>query len=165
MNIVKKQKDMKTHQQHFPEGTWFAVPLRDGGFCRGLMARTDGKGRAFGYFFGPKASSADELPNVSGLRPTDAILVGRFGDLGLISGKWKVIGKAAPWDRAAWPMLPFIRVDEKADTAMMTTLNDEFEIISDEPCDPSLAKAFPKDSMMGYGFVEIRLTRLLNPEV
>ncbi len=153
---------MKSSKQKIPEGTWFAVPLRDGGFCRGLMARTDGKGSSFGYFFGPKKATIEDLPDVSGLHPNDAILVGRFGDLGLLNGEWKVIEKDTQWDRTAWPMPPFIRVDEKANTAMKTTFNDNFEIISDVPCDPSLAILFPKDSSMGYGFVEIRLTRLLN---
>ncbi len=153
---------MKNSKREYPEGTWFAVPLRDGGFCRGLMARTDGEGRAFGYFFGPKMTTIEELANISGLHPSDAILVGRFGDLGLLNGEWKVIEKDAQFDRTAWPIPPFIRVDEEANTAMKATFNDNFEIISDEPCDPSLAKMFPKDSLMGYGFVEIKLTRLLN---
>jgi len=153
---------MKNSKLEFPEGTWFAVPLRDGGFCRGLMARNFGKGIAFGYFFGPKKPTIEDLPSVPGLRPRDAILVGRFGDLGLLNGEWKVIGRDAPWDRTAWPLPPFIRVDEGTNTAMMTTFDDNLKIISDEPCDPSLAAVFPEDGSMGYGFVEIRLTRLLS---
>lgn len=152
---------MKNSKQEFPEGTWFAVPLRDGGFCRGLLARTTGKGRAFGYFFGPKMATIEELPDVSHLLPRDAILVGRFGDLGLLNGEWKVIKKDAQWDRANWPIPPFIAVDVVANTAMKTIFNDNFQVISYQPCDPSLADQFPKDGLMGYGFVEITLTRLL----
>ena len=153
---------MKNSKRKFPEGTWFAVPLRDGGFCRGLIARTNGTGIAFGYFFGPKKATIEELPKVSALNPNDAILIGQFGDLGLLNGEWKVIDKNTHWDRTAWPIPQFIRVDEETNTATKTTFDDNLEIISEESCDPSNANVFPEDSLMGYGFVEIRLTRLLN---
>lgn len=153
---------MKTSNQTISEGTWFVVPLRNGGFCRGLLARTNGKGIAFGYFFGPKRETVDALPRVSDLRSCDAILIGQFGDLGLLKGEWKIVGQDLEWDRTLWPMPPFVRVDEDAGTAMMATYNDDFDIVSDEPCDPSLAEEFPKDSLMGYGFVEIKLTRMLD---
>lgn len=153
---------MKNSKREFPEGTWFAIPLRDGGYCRGLVARTTGKGRALGYFFGPKKATIEELPDVSSLLPIDAILVGRFGDLGLLNGEWKVIKKDAQWDRATWPIPPFITVDVEAKSAMKTIFNDNLEIISYQHCDPSLADQFPKDGLMGYRFVEIMLTRLLS---
>ena len=152
---------MKNSKSTVPEGTWFAVPLRDGGFCRGLMARTNGKGFSFGYFFGPKKATIDELPDVSGLQPNDAVLIGRFGDLGLLNGEWKVIHNDTHWDRTAWPMPAFVRLDKNACTAMQTKFNDNFEIIFNEPCDPSLANVLPEDSSMGYGYVEISLTELL----
>ena len=155
---------MRSSKRKHPEGTWFAVPLRDGGFCRGLMARTNGKGSAFGYFFGPKKATIEELPNVSDLHPKDAILLGQFGDLGLLNGEWKAFEKDTYWGRTDWPLPPFVRVNEETNTATKTTYNDNLEIISEEPCDPSLANIFPEDCLMGYGFVEITLTHLLISE-
>ena len=36
----------------YREGDWFAVPLRDGGYAAGLIARANPKGVLLGYFFG-----------------------------------------------------------------------------------------------------------------
>jgi hypothetical protein len=152
---------MNESSDRFPDGTWFVVPLRDGGFCRGLLAKANTKGVAFGYFFGPKNDTPSKLPPVAELRPCDAILIGRFGDLGLLSGEWRITDRDAQWDRDAWPMPPFVRLNEEDGIAMKAVYNDDLEILSEEPCDPSLAAEFPKDSLMGYGFVELKLTRLL----
>jgi hypothetical protein len=38
----------------YREGDWFAVPLRNGGFAVGLVARANPKAALLGYFFGPK---------------------------------------------------------------------------------------------------------------
>jgi len=38
------------------------------------------------------------------------------------------------------------------------------KFISEKKCDPSLASSYPDDGLMGYGAIEIRLTKLLNSD-
>ncbi|MCI0527762.1 MAG: immunity 26/phosphotriesterase HocA family protein [Nitrospira sp.] len=83
---------MARRKINYSEGTCFAAPLRKGGFARGVVARMDGQGIVFGYFFGPQLSSMEETQVTSELQSERAILCGRFGDLGLLKGEWKIIG-------------------------------------------------------------------------
>ena len=153
---------MRSSKRDFPEGTWFSVPLRNGGFAQGVVARTTGEGVVFGYFFGPKADSVEALAPRDDLTVSDAVLVGKFGDRGFIEGTWSKLSNDQNWSRSQWPMTPFIRVDEVAGSACLSTYDDDFNLLSDEPCDPTLADKHPRDSLMGYGSVEIKLTRLLD---
>ena len=42
----------------YSEGSVFLVPLRNGGYARGVVARATGEGKGlFGYFFGPRLAS------------------------------------------------------------------------------------------------------------
>lgn len=55
------------------EGTVFLVPLRAEGYAVGVLARANGEGQCFGYFFGRRVMGPDEV-NVSKLAPEDAVL-------------------------------------------------------------------------------------------
>jgi Immunity protein 26 len=148
----------------YREGTWFTVPLRNGGYSVGVIARMDAEGGAFGYFFGPKQTEIPSLDNIKHLSATDAVLRARFGALGLLNGEWTVLGATPDWNRDAWPLLPFINVDDESNRAVKVILSDQnLEFISQEPCDARLAKDFPEDACYGYGAVEIVLTKLLDP--
>jgi len=84
----------------YREGTWFAVPLQEGGFAAGLVARTTSRGRVIlCYFFGPRQESVPILAEVEGLQPSGAIRALRVGDLGLIQGDWPIVGQSAAWYR------------------------------------------------------------------
>lgn len=39
------------------KGAVFLIPLRDFGYAIGVLARSDGDGQCFGYFFGPRVKS------------------------------------------------------------------------------------------------------------
>src|ERR1051326_1156729 len=101
---MTKEKSKIQHE----EGTVFAVPLRSNGYVRGVIARLNERGLLFAYFFGPKLLSLDHFA-LADLSPDRAILIGKCGDLGLLEGKWPVIGRIVPWKRALWPMPPLIR--------------------------------------------------------
>ncbi len=62
-------------KQKYGEGDWFAVPLRNGGYALGVVARRDGRGGIIGYFFGQKYSAPPSLDEVTSKTATDAILV------------------------------------------------------------------------------------------
>lgn len=152
---------MKNKQLPYSEGTWFAVPLRDGGFGAGIVARSAGNGCLFGYFFGPRRDHVPLLAEVEGLLPADALWIGQFGDLGILNGEWRILGKSGNWDRSLWPLPQFVRVDNISGKAWKATYSDDLQLIREEPCDAALRGELPQDALWGYGAVEKRLTRLL----
>jgi hypothetical protein len=72
----------------YQNGTWFAVPLRNGGFGTVVVASHSPDGVILVYLFGPKRSQAARLADLEGLTKADAIKVSIAGDLGLIEGSW-----------------------------------------------------------------------------
>lgn len=147
----------------YREGDCFVVPLRDGRKAVGVVARMNGKGGAIGYFFGPAYAQIPATDVLARLAPKDAVLVANFGDLGLLRGQWKVVGWIEPWQREDWPLPVFVRRDAVTGTPRKAVyrepnLNIEVELL---PCSEEEAKRLPKDGIMGSGFVEIRLTKLL----
>src|SRR6266478_2941838 len=95
----------------YSEGTVFLVPLRTGGYARGVVARASSKGKVLlGYFFGPRLVSSD-AGELGDLDPAKAILRVRFGDLGLINGEWTIRSRIVRWNRSEWPMPDFLRED------------------------------------------------------
>jgi hypothetical protein len=93
------------------EGSVFLVPLRNGGYARGVVARASSAGKVLlGYFFGPRLLSPNPV-EVEDLDPTHAVLKVRSGDLGLMNGAWPIIGKIPHWDRTRWLVPLFVRKD------------------------------------------------------
>jgi hypothetical protein len=98
----------------YGEGDWFAVPLREGGFAVGVIARAmpHKEGILLGYFFGPRRDDVPTLDELKSLSASDAVLVDRFGHLGLVRGTWPLLGRIDGWDRGAWPTPAFGRFEE-----------------------------------------------------
>jgi hypothetical protein len=152
---------MNRQRLPYAEGNWFAVPLRNGGYARGVIARADGRGKALGYFFGPRMPEVPRSDGLETLRSRDAVLVALFGDLGFLRGEWPVIGKVTSWQRGEWPLPTFVRVDANAGKAWETTYDeDTLKCIAERVCSPALATVHPYDALYGYGAVEIELTKL-----
>lgn len=79
----------------FGEGDWFALPIKDGGWALGLIARRRPRSSTLlGYFFGPRRQSPPILADATGLDPSDADLIHVFGYLGLKNGEWPVLGNS-----------------------------------------------------------------------
>jgi hypothetical protein len=161
-----KQDDdlmMAKHQYGYDVGSIFCVPLRDGGYARGIVARCDHQGLVFGYFFGPRMQSESECVHAGDLKPEDAILLGQFGDIGLRNGEWRLTGSVEPWSPDEWPMPAF---SSPADDTSMVTITDYDDNTLNTKSVRKVAQSeetakLPVDRVMGYGSVEIRLTRLL----
>jgi hypothetical protein len=147
----------------YREGDWFAVPLRDGGYGAGLIARASPGGVLLGYFFGPLRSEVPELEDVRELRPADAVLVRRLGHLGIMQGRWPLLGRVDDWDRREWPTPVFIRYEELTGRSFRVFYddNDPNRVLRYEQVAPGEAEQGPKDGLMGAGFAEGALTRLL----
>jgi len=97
---------LKQMKPKFGPGDWFAVPLSDGTWAAGRIARRGGP-TLVGYFFGPRRREVPTLAEVASLRPEDAVYVRKFGYLGLREGEWPILGGAEEFDRASWPMPMF----------------------------------------------------------
>lgn len=154
-----------TPQLPYSEGDLFAVPLRKGGYAVGLIARTRPQGEVvFGYFFGPRREALPGAQDLQTLTPTDAVLVGQFGDLRLIRGDWPMLGRLRSWKREHWPMPAFVRVDDVSNEARLIRYSedDPNHEIANLPCTAEQAERLPRDAMMGAGAVEIRLTKRLH---
>jgi hypothetical protein len=147
----------------YREGDWFAVPLRDGGFGVGVIARANPKAVLLGYFFGPRRSEVPSLDDVAVLKPGDAVLVRKFGHLGIVEGKWPLLGRLDDWDRRDWPTPVFVRYEELTGRSFRVFCDDDNpnRVLREEQVAPGEAEQAPKDGLMGAGFAEGALTRLL----
>jgi hypothetical protein len=149
-------------KRSYGEGSVFLVPLRDGGYARGVIARAGPDGKVlFGYFFGPRLASNAEVP-FEDLNPATALLHVRFGALGLLRGDWPVLAKLPSWDRSEWPMHDFARRDplgQRKARLVHYSNDDPSRIEAEFPIDDDAGLA--TDSLSGYGAVEIKLTKLL----
>ncbi|WP_198152979.1 Imm26 family immunity protein [Pseudofrankia sp. DC12] len=135
----------------YREGDWFAVPLREGGYAIGIVARANRDGVLLGYFFGPRRDAVPTLADVQGLLPGDAALVGKFGHLGLKQGKWLVLGRLDGWHRDLWPMPALVRYEELSGRSFKVFYDDDDpnRLIREEEILPGAAEQGPKDGLMG----------------
>lgn len=146
----------------YSEGTLFAVPLRQGGFAVGVVARASIKGKVIlSYFFGPHRTSVPSLAEVEKLKPSEAVRVLQVGDLSLLNGTWPIIGRGASWERSEWPMPVFVRKDPLSRKAWRVHYSDKdpnrIELEEPEPYESALEC----DALFGAGAAEVELTRLL----
>jgi hypothetical protein len=148
----------------YKPGDLFAVPLPCGGFGVGLVARMDGKGIVLGYFFGPRR---DDLPRASDVGEPfarDSIEIAMFGHLGLIGGRWPIIGPLPNWNTASWPVPIFGRIDVLSGKRAWRVRYDDRDLkwLSDEEVEVDEARTLPRDRLMGAGAVETWLARVLD---
>lgn len=148
---------------NYSEGDWFAVPLRTEGFGIGLIARADPAGVLLGYFFGPKRTALPGLTDLAQLGPDDAVLVQRFGHLGLKQGRWLRIGSQPGWDPARWPMPLFTRYEELTGRSFRVSYDekDPSRVVGEEQVPPGKEEHLPPNGLLGDGLVERMLTRIL----
>ena len=146
----------------YREGTWFAVPLRQGGFGVGVVARATAKGKVIlCYFFGQHRTAVPALGEVRLSKPHEAVNMVRVGDLSLIRGEWPVIGEAMSWKRSDWPMPPFVRRDKISDRAWRVLYSDIGPLVIACEMPEVYDRTLECDAMLGSGAAEVMLTKLL----
>lgn len=144
------------------EGLWFAVPLEGKGFAVGVIARKKSPLNAglFGYFFGRVWKEVPCLDDVRALRPEEAILRARLGDLYLAEGRWPRLGIDPEWKREEWPMPLFVtdvtgtdrfRITEYSEEDPNVTVTSEYVDYSPE------LEGMERDSLYGAGALEYEL--------
>lgn len=161
--------------QTYPESTLFAVPLRDGTYAIGLVARRLPRGKMlFGYFFGARFPEVPKLSELPHFDASHAIERCRCGDLGLFDGSWPVIGQIRPWKRENWPMPLFYRNEDKyvrtADplTTRLFLIKRSDDDVSEIVWERRVATVPPdtlEDFLAGSGSVERYLRELLDRQV
>ncbi|MGK3994886.1 Imm26 family immunity protein [Sorangium sp. So ce1024] len=154
---------MKKKTSNYGVGTWFAVPLPSGGYGTGLVARANGMGEAFGYFFGPRHPAIPPHDATRSLRPEDAVLLRLFGDLGLIRGEWPILGSDPDLDTSRWTMPGLIHRDDMTGQVWIRHY-DERRLglfLREEPCDPATAKLLPMDGLSGQVALEVHLDKII----
>ena len=149
---------------NYSEGTWFAVPLRSGGFGLGVVARATAEGGVIlAYLFGPRRATIPTLADATRLDPLMAVKVARIGDLNLITGAWPIIGQSPTWHRGIWSTPTFIRSDELSRRAWKVRYADDDpnQVIAEEPVAFGTA-TLDRDVVFGAGAVELVLAKLLH---
>lgn len=146
--------------QKVNEGDWFAVPLREGGYALGVVARKGKPGILLGYFWGPRRDAVPALDEVRDLAPESAILIEQFGDLSLRDRTWPILGSLGSWDREKWPIPTFCRTDS-AGRSWKVFYGDDLVAHREERCSAEVASTLRRDRLAGAGAAEIRLTELL----
>lgn len=93
----------------YEEGDVFAVPLQQGGFVLGVVARIDRSFGFIGYFYPTVWSTIPETTEGLELSPEQAKWVKQVGHRGIKEGRWKIIGRVPGWSRETWPNPEFFR--------------------------------------------------------
>lgn len=152
-----------SEQKPYQEGDYFAVPLRNGAFARGRVARVGRSGVLLGYFFGPPLNALPSEEDHTQLLPADAVLIGPFGDLGLTKGRWPILRTGDSWVREQWQCSHFLRYEELTGRNFLVEYfdDDPSKMMSEQEVSREAVGTFPKDGMMGAGFVEAKLTLVL----
>ena len=150
-------------KQKFGESTVFGVPLGNGLYAIGLIARNKPRNPImFGYFFGPPRKGLPTMSELPTLRAADAVDKCRFGYLGLRDGDWPVIGQLVPWNRDDWPMPPFVTGYDNGPKQLTRYSEDNpNKTVSVEQITTAPPGAI-EDSLSGSGAVEIGLRMMFN---
>jgi hypothetical protein len=158
------KKQSKKEKLSYKEGTWFAIPLRQGGYAAGRVARHSPKGEIIlAYYFGPKRETIPTLDELDKLTPNSAIRVAKVGALGIIEGSWPIIGDSPKWEREKWPMPDFIRRDDIGKVAWRVVYADDNpnQVIAEQRI-PYDSSGYESDGLDGAGAAEIIITKMLS---
>jgi len=148
--------------QPYREGSWFAIPLGNGGYATGLVARLSPQGKVMlAYLFGPTHWTLPTLGDVQALKPADALKVIRTGDVAVANGRWPVLGNVLDFRREDWPVPMFIRRADALKRAWQATYADDPAKPEREVSVPYETTGLESDSLFGYGSTELLMSKLL----
>jgi hypothetical protein len=155
----------------YSEGQWFAVPLIDGGYALGIIVRGSYETKGgLGFFFAPRYANIPDATETHHRSSTEAILTAWFGDLGIIEGRWPLVGSTDEFNRDKWPVPKFKRIDPiKRSVGWLVEYSNDAAGLTEPPVRETVHTAaeltsFPKDGVYGARALEIRLTKLLTSE-
>lgn len=143
-------------------GDAFAVPLGGGEYVLGVIARMDGRGVILGYFFGPRMCTLPARDEIPHHRLEDAVLVQMFGDPGILSGTWPILGQVPGWAAESWPMPCFGRRDIVSGQPLRVRCDENTLMeVSVERTSSEEVEKLPDASLAGAQFIEARLSHII----
>ena len=98
--------------------------------------------------------------DVAGLRFQDATILWCFGDYGLYTKRWVVIGSIPDWDASPWPMPKFARHHDNPAMRYVSEYDDNLGLLSEALVQAKEAQDFPEDAQLGSGVAEKTLDKL-----
>lgn len=153
-------------RKHMEEGMVFGVPLEEGGYSPGVVARYFRVNRILlGYFYPRVNDGGENHINVGDLRPEHSIAQFLSVDDEYRSGRWPIWGKIPNWSRENWPLPFFIKDFPLGEGSFVIQLEDfnPFEELSRRLVrDPP--KNLPCYSFISGNTTEFKLSRLLQQE-
>lgn len=141
-------------------GAIFLVPVAPARFATGVVIRADGRGRAVGAFFGPIVSGASDV-DASEMRLETSALICRFGDHGLHTKRWPIIGQLPNWADAPWSVSKFVRRHDNPALCYVTEYDESLNVLSERVLPAADGKALPDGAQYGSGVVEAKLAKLM----
>ena len=151
----------------YNEGDWFAVPLTNGHFGVGLIARVDRKmHEIIGYFFGDVYADIPVLRKHLTYSPGDAVLIQWVVDRGIVEGLWPIILTGQGINKQKWivpvfgqpdygrpPMGYWIRYDNENPSSVQPI--ERRYVLWNEVCH------LPSNGLAGHIALERKLSHLL----
>jgi hypothetical protein len=148
-----------TKRNKYHAGQVFAIPL-EGFYAVGIIVR-ENKGTLLGYFLKQQFKDLPVIESIDWSK-ADYILKKQFSSLGLDKGAWTIIGVAPGFDSASWELPIFKRMDALDGQYYKVFYDERLKEtgihVMDADDNPD---KYPDDGLAGYGFIEKRLTRLL----
>jgi Immunity protein 26 len=140
----------KWTQSPLNEGNLFLVPLGNGSYSLGLIARLkEETGSVLGFFFNAVHNPVTSVDHLLQQKPQDAIAVMKFGYGALRDNVWKVIGPLSSWKREDWEVTTFSYSNDilKKFEKREYDSNDPFhKVVNIIKVKPEELKGIPKDS-------------------
>jgi hypothetical protein len=163
-----KKKSDPGHQRGalpaFGEGDICSLPVDNLGWTLAVIARGVCKLRGsilLMDFFDHVTPSCPESVDVQ-LGRRNAIATLLVSSLGLLCGKWKVVGKVVGFDRSDWPLPVFIRNTEYSPPTLVHYDENDLDAkdVRKTRADPSVFKG-PVDRLCGYTSAEWHVARAI----
>ncbi len=142
------------------EGDIFAVPLVQGGYGIGLMARRY-KTSSLGYFFDKIYPSPPEELNIADINSWKVALIGQFSAIGIEEGEWPLLKTSFHFIREEWP-IPVLKMQDPLSEKYFaviyddTLFNEERHLITKEEADKLFGHG-----VYGYVALEKKLSSIL----
>jgi hypothetical protein len=139
---VKKKVKIK-------EGDVFAVPLLQGDYAIGLIAREQNK-ITLGYFFRTIFKTLPEELDTTGINHWEVALIGKFSSLAIEKGEWPLLKTNFKFNRNNWP-IPVLKMQDPLTEQYFAVLYDD-TLVNEQRYKISIEEASELFGHGNYGY-------------
>lgn len=152
---------MRRKKLKIKEGDVFAVPLLQGGYAIGLVAR-EHKGITLGYFFKSIFTEVPEFLDATDINSWPVAFIGKFSSLGIEEEEWPLLKTNFVFKREDWPIPVFKMQDLLTEQYFAvlyddTLVNEERYKITKEEADKLFGHAYS-----GHGSLQKKISSLID---